>query len=271
MARKDARDDARRGPGEQARRCAGDHARIRASARPWPRIGRVAATWVMAAGIALAAAPAANGQVPDGFTPIFNGEDLAGWHASRTTHHGSTPNATVEDGALVLRQFPFGQGGLLLTDARYRNFELYLETQVPWGINSGIFFRSTEGGSAYQIELIGGGTGNTAGLLSEAMPIGVRASAPGLADVWKEDDWNSFRLRVEGDAPRITLWVNGVEMWQVQQEQNDKIAGETDGHIGLQVHWSHTYTPIPDARCCPTSWKPDAALMFRNIAIRELP
>ena len=33
--------------------------------------------------------------VPPGFTPIFNGKDLTGWHVSQTNHHGTTPNFHV--------------------------------------------------------------------------------------------------------------------------------------------------------------------------------
>ena len=71
--------------------------------------------------------------------------------------------------------------------------------------------------------------------------------------------------------PRMALWVNGVQVWDVQQERNDKIAGETDGFIGIQTHWTNTYTEVPGAFCCKTSWKPGAALLVRNVAIRELP
>lgn len=40
-------------------------------------------------------------QIPEGFKPIFNGKNLKGWHVSRTTHQGTTPNFFVEDGAIV--------------------------------------------------------------------------------------------------------------------------------------------------------------------------
>jgi formylglycine-generating enzyme required for sulfatase activity len=54
----------------------------------------------------------------------------------------------VADGALVLEPYPYGQGGLLLSDRSYKDFELYLEARPDPGYNSGIFLRSTEGGSA---------------------------------------------------------------------------------------------------------------------------
>ena len=39
--------------------------------------------------------------VPDGFTPIFNGENLAGWHTSRINRHGKTPDFRAIDGVIV--------------------------------------------------------------------------------------------------------------------------------------------------------------------------
>jgi len=219
----------------------------------------------LAAGLS---APAAQGpRPPEGFTPIFNGRDLTGWHVSRITHQGSTPDVRVEDGVLVLRQQPYGQGGLLLTDRRYRNFELHLEARPDWGCNGGIVFRSSEGGSAYQIELDqGNGTGN---LFGDMLEISRPARAVDIEKAWKYDEWNSFRLRVEGDAPRIRLAINGVPMWDVTQDRNPLVAGARDGMIGLQVHWSSTTAP-PTAPCCATSWRPGGAHRFRNIAIREL-
>jgi hypothetical protein len=215
--------------------------------------------------------PAQVGRIPKDFTPIFNGRDLTGWHVSRTTHHGTTPSVTVEDGAIVMRQHPYGQGGLLLTDRKYRNFELYLEARPDWGTNGGVFFRSTEGGSAYQIEVEGGGTGGTGSLFGEMLRISREARPADIRSVWKPEEWNAMRLRVTGDVPRVTLWVNGVQLWDVIQQRNDLIADRTDGAIALQLHWSATYTPVRDAYDMSGSWKPGAAHRYRNIVIRELP
>ena len=102
-----------------------------------------------------ATASAQIGKIPPGFTPIFNGRNIDGWHISRTVHHGTTGSYTVDpDGVLVMKAQPFGQGGLLLSDRSYKDFELYLEANPDPHFNSGIFLRSSEGGSAYQIELV---------------------------------------------------------------------------------------------------------------------
>ena len=64
-----------------------------------------------------------------------------------------TPDFRVVHGAIVGTQSPFGDGGILLTDKSYRNFELYMEVRPDYGCDSGIFFRSTESGHAYQITM----------------------------------------------------------------------------------------------------------------------
>jgi hypothetical protein len=92
-------------------------------------------------------------KVPAGFTPIFNGRNLEGWHASHTNIHGTMPNFQVIDGAIVGMQIPLGEGGILLTDKSYHNFEFYMEVRPDYGCDSGVFFRSTEAGHAYQVTM----------------------------------------------------------------------------------------------------------------------
>src|SRR4030095_10128132 len=102
------------------------------------------------AGLELAPLPV---KVPDGFTPIFNGQNLSGWHTSRTNIHGTTPNFSVMHGVLLGTQSPLGSCGILITDKTYKNFELYMEVKPDWGCDSGLFFRATEDGVAYQVTL----------------------------------------------------------------------------------------------------------------------
>jgi hypothetical protein len=210
----------------------------------------------------------ANAQVPTGFVPLFNGKDLNGWHTSRTSHQGTTGNFYVEDGAMVLKQNPYGQGGVLLTDKKYRDFELYVEVKIDSFCNGGIFIRSSESAQAYQIELaMPGGTG---ALLGEAMPISKSAKATGLEKVWKAGEWNSFRIRMVGEIPRVTLWINDVLMWEVVQPKNDFTAEAKEGMIGFQSHWTALYQFAPGGFNMPGAWRPGAAHRFRNIAIKEI-
>jgi len=208
-------------------------------------------------------------QIPEGFTPIFNGKNLEGWHVSRTTHQGTTPDCRVEDGAIVIRQHPFGQGGVLLSDKKYKNFELYLEAKIDSMSNGGIFIRSSESGIAYQIEL-DENAGSTGSLLGERMPVSKSATADERKKVWKENDWNTFRIRMTGDTPHVTLWINNMKMWDVTEPKNDFIAGATEGMIGLQSHWTALYSPASGEWNGLTLWAPGAAHRFRNMAVKEL-
>ncbi|MDB5440731.1 MAG: hypothetical protein JWM33_3158 [Caulobacteraceae bacterium] len=249
---------------------------------------RLRRAWALATIAALGAAVGASGQtnmpalapspaaipsppgIPPGFKPLFNGRNLTGWHWSRTNHHGTVAKVEARNGEIQLSQQPYGQGGLLLTDKIYKNFDLYLEVQVPFASNSGVFLRSTESGSAYQIELVNGGASGQ--LLGEnlKLSVGIPASRD-MASLWRVDDFNSIRVRMEGDAPHVTVWVNGVQTGETQEPRNDKIAGETTGHIGLQLHWMETYEPAISGGAMSNSWKPGEAIRFRNIAIKELP
>jgi hypothetical protein len=211
---------------------------------------------------------AAGAQVPAGFESLFTGKDLKGWHTSRTSHQGTVGNFYVEEGAITLKQNPYGQGGVLLTDKKFKDFELYVEVQIDSFCNGGIFLRSTESGQAYQIELANpGGTGS---LFGEAMQISKSAQATEIAKVWKKDDWNSFHVKMIGAIPTISLWVNGVLMWEVTQPQNDFTAAAVEGMIGLQSHWTALYQPTPGGFNMPGAWRPGAAHRFRNLAIKEL-
>ncbi len=206
--------------------------------------------------------------IPHGFSSMVEGKTLKGWHRSLTTHHGLSGNFFVENGAIVLKQAPFGQGGILLSNQRFQDFELQFEFKGDPGTNGGLLFRSAESGTAYQLELVGDGDKGTGALFGEMLRVEKTVPAPDLTKIWKEGEWNAFRLSVRGEASEIKLWINGKSIWQVQMPQNDLLAGRSEGMIGLQLHWSSTLVPIPGGSCCGHSWKPEAAHRFRNLFIK---
>jgi len=211
---------------------------------------------------------AQNREGETGFKSIFNEKNLKGWHLSRTSHQGTTPKVEIEDGAIVMGDQPFGQGGVLLTNKTYSSFELKVEVKLDSFCNSGIFIRSNEGGAAYQIEL--SKPGNTGALYGERISPSKVMYAKELDKVWKENDWNEFHIKMVGDTPHVTLWVNGVLMWELQQPKNDFIAGATEGMIGLQCHWTAVYSSSASQGMPLDSWRPNAKVRFRNIRIKQL-
>ncbi len=216
-------------------------------------------------------------KIPVGFTSIFNGKDLTGWHISKTNHHGTTPDFRVLHGVLVGTQQPFLQGGILLTDKKYKNVEVYMEIKPDWGCDSGLFLRSDASGGAYQVMLdyLPGGT-MVAGIYGERLQ-GVNMNGPGWdalsaeqrqaiqakrteawQKAWKREEWNSVRARIEGNPPRITTWLNDEIMFQGTDVANNATGGAEDGHIGIQVHNMNR-------------WRPGAFWRWRVIAVKELP
>ena len=211
-------------------------------------------------------APPLLAAVPAGFTPIFDGKDLAGWHVSQTNHHGNSKGWTVKDGVLFATQDRPGNGGILLTDRKYRDFEVSLEVNPDWGCDGGLFLRSNEAGDAYQVMidyLPGGSVGGVYGEGLEELKDGKgQLVNPDWQKHWKKDDWNLLRARIEGDVPHIRVWLNEVPLVDWTDTANHSKDGATEGMIALQMHFSNEKTP---------RWKPGGFHRFRNIAVKELP
>jgi len=188
---------------------------------------------------------------PEGFVPLFNGKDLAGWT-------GSTDGYEVVNGAIVCK--PSG-GGKLLTEKEYANFVLRFEFKLPSGGNNGIGIRSPlEGDPAYvgmEIQVID----NTAKKYQKLKPYQFHGSIYGVVPAKRGylkplGEWNRQEIVADGSRIRVTL--NGhviVDADLADQKPKDGrnhpgLERET-GHIGLLGHGS----PVA----------------FRNLCIKELP
>ena len=223
--------------------------------------------------------PDAGPKVPEGFTPIFNGRDLSGWHVSKTNHHGTTPEFRIVHGVIVGTQNPKGQGGILLTDKKYKNVEVYMEVKPDWGCDSGLFLRSSEAGEAYQVTLDYLPGGSMGGIYGERLkgvvgdPAAASLSAEARAErarqrhavwqkAWKREAWNSIRARIEGDVPQITVWINDELVTEFKDTANHAAGGATDGMIAIQMHNSSEKSP---------RWVDGGFWRWRVIAVKELP
>lgn len=75
---------------------------------------------------------------------LFDGKTFNGWHGFNKT--GTVPNWAIEDGAMVcLGAAADANGGDLVTDAAYENFELKWEWKITKGGNSGVMYHVLEG------------------------------------------------------------------------------------------------------------------------------
>ena len=194
---------------------------------------------------------------PSAFQPIFNGKDLAGWHISQVNAHGKTAGWRVENAAIAGTQDKPGHGGIILTDRKYRNFEVSIEINPDYGCDSGLFLRSNEKGQAYQILLDYLDGGAIGGVYGEGLK-GVQTYEPHWQELWKRGDWNHLRARIEGDVPHIQVWLNGIKITDWRDTENHLVDGAVDGMIALQVHAGNR-------------WIPGSKHRYRNITVRELP
>ncbi|NBD22955.1 3-keto-disaccharide hydrolase [Paenibacillus glycinis] len=89
---------------------------------------------------------------------------------------------------------------------------------------------------------------------------------------WKWDDWNEFRIRVEGASPRITVHINDGKISEIDTEALKhplyNAAAVRDllgpkGHIAFEIHDN-------DPGMGEARWGANAACRWRNIRIREL-
>lgn len=196
------------------------------------------------------------GTPPAGFKKIFNGKDLKGWHISQVNHHGNT-QWRVEKGVLLGTQDKKGNGGILLTDKKYKNFEVYIELNPDFGCDSGLFLRSSEKGEAYQVMLDYLENGNVGGIYGERLKDVKGTPSKNWEKHWKKGEWNALRARIEGDVPHIQVWINGVQVTDWTDTANHAIDAATEGMIAVQVHAGNR-------------WVDGGYHRFRNIAVKEL-
>jgi len=91
---------------------------------------------------------------------------------------------------------------------------------------------------------------------------------------WKFGDWNTFKIRCEGELPYLTTWINGTKICEMDASKIewpgfDKKAVAAllgrQGHISLEVHSNGPGDPLGKDR-----WAPGAVCRWRNIFIKPL-
>ena len=198
-----------------------------------------------------------------GWKLLWNGKDMKGWKSldpNKDMKKGWAPT----DGMLVIK--PGSGAGDIITEQKYRNFELCIDFQITKGANSGIkYFISENGSIGCEFQLLdddnhpdakmGFNNNRRLGSLYDIIP------AKGWANV-DHYGWNTARIVVKGN--KVELWVNGKkilsyekgnQMWDAlishsKFAQVKNFAGGDGGHILLQDHNDEVH--------------------FRNLKIREL-
>ena len=188
----------------------------------------------------------------DGWTRLFDGATLEGWHV-----RGNEAAWGVSDGELIVHG---PNGGWIVTNDAFRDFELLLEFMVPEGGNSGVGLRVAESGdpafSGMEVQILGSHgespTDTNCGAVYNAI-------APRSMAVRPAGEWNTYRITLEGKKLDVELNGETIHDGEVlddrgythQKSRSNPLGRRrTTGQIALQDH--------------------GAAVRFRNIWIRDL-
>ena len=197
------------------------------------------------------------GQEADaGFVALFDGGTLSGWR-KLTSYSGEAGKWEVIDGAIVGDQFPEGEGGLLVTEAVYGDYELLAEVRADYPIDSGLFLRVQPDVLSYQVTIDYRPDGEVGAIYCPGRG-GFLVHKPEGKDLWKPDDFNTVRVRIEGQPAHIQVWINGTALVDFLDKLTDgQPRVPKTGHVGIQVH--------PGA-----SWGKGNRVYFRRIEIKTL-
>lgn len=214
---------------------------------------------------------AVGGETPAGFTALFNGKDLSGWHGMPTFDpaqlaamkeperkklvDGWTADAKrhwrVEGDELVND----GQGAYLTTDREFGDIELLVDYKTVPLADSGIYLRGTPQVQIWDYTKEGGkwslGADKGSGGLWNNSP-----GAPGKDPLVLADkpfgQWNKFRILQVGE--RVSVWLNDnlvVDHARLENFWNHKLPLPKKGPIQLQTHGGE--------------------IRWRNLFLREIP
>jgi hypothetical protein len=238
----------------------------------------------------------------DGWVELFDGKSLAGWHKNPARiGHGTGGNWQVEDGTITGEQDPpgSGNGGILLTDRKFGDFELAIDIKPDWGICSGLFLRGNDKGQCFQLmvdyhdagnvgQIYGEGLGGFAartfdisGKLDGEKLVGfttdkhLSAAEVGLVSActpeawvraWKINDWNSVRVVCQGKYAHIKTTINDLAVCEfdgatatTDKYEKDKVVEQLGTSGSIAVQ-------VHGGK----NWPTGAKCRWKNIRIRPL-
>ena len=216
--------------------------------------------------LALATSALIAADVPAGFTSLFNGKDLSGWHGynphSVAKLTGEKKEAmlkkmreefpqhwSVKDGEI----FNPGTGPYATTDKGYGDFELVLEYNMAPKGDSGVYLRGVPQVQIWdptdeKVFKLGANLGS--GALWNNSP-GKPGKDPLVLADKPAGEWNTLRIVMVG--ARVSIWLNGkqtVDHAILENYYDRKASIPAKGPISLQTH--------------------GAPIRWRNVAIREI-
>jgi hypothetical protein len=236
-------------------------------------------------------------QTPPGFTALFNGKDLSGWHGWAIHAKGGSPDdvamLTPEDRAKKVEEWTAdakkhwsvqngelvndGSGAYLATNKEYGDVELLVEYKTVPMADSGIYLRNNP-----QVQIWDSNqkfdpkNPNRKPHLGSGGLFNNDPNEPGRDPLVLADkpfgEWNQFRILQVGE--RTTVYLNGKlvvdharwqNYWSRLARQNPVLPLPRTGHVLLQTHggeirWRNVFVrEIPPAEANEILRKHDAA------------
>lgn len=251
--------------------------------------------------LALVAVLARSTAADEGYLTLFDGKTLDGWHTNpEPIGHGTGGRWQVEEGTITGEQDPpgSGNGGILLSDRKFGDFELLVELKPDWGLDSGLFVRSTPRGQCFQMMVDYHDAGNVGHIYGEGIGgfnnrpfeidgvydderrlVSLKARDSGLEvppaysctpdqwlAAWQVGDWNTTRLRVVGHPPHITTWINGQKVSEFDGQTYDGPRYDRSRVESLLGPEGHIALQVHGGK----SWPEGAKCRWRNIRIKPL-
>ena len=199
-----------------------------------------------------------------GWKLLFDGKTTKGWHRFKCKTLGD--NWKVVDGALTR----VAEGGDIVSDERFDNFELSLDYKIAKGGNSGIMFRISENFPKFakpgpEVQIIDNDFYKKklkhlqkAGWLYQLYKSEVDATKPA-------GQWNNLRMVIRQNPEKSEVYINGVKYY-------DFVIGSSDWDRRV-AKAKFTKSPLFGRIAKgPIELQDHHSLVaFRNIKIRPLP
>ncbi|HEV7406612.1 MAG TPA: DUF1080 domain-containing protein [Chthoniobacteraceae bacterium] len=185
-----------------------------------------------------------NARADEGFTPLFNGKDLTGWHL----RHEDKPGFwKVENGILKNDLAPGTHGNDLVTDKKFWNFTVRYEYQVPDGSNSGFYLRGR-----HEIQILGDFKSGKATINGNGAIY--NHTAPSEFASLPADAWQTVEATMIGN--KITVTLNGKKI-------HDRVACDkaTGSELDKDVLQPGSFFIQGD----------HGVVLFRKVEVKELP
>ena len=180
----------------------------------------------------------------EGFKPLFNGKDTAGWHLRKKDGHNSW---SIENGVLKNTVNPGEHGTDLVTDQKFWNFTVRYDYMVPDNSNSGFYLRGR-----HELQILGDFKKGQPAKSGNASIYNFKAPDKFVSK--PSNEWQTVEATIIGN--RITMIQNGVK---IHDNVECKVA--TGSEIDNKVNEPGAIFLQGD----------HGTVAFRNMYIKELP